>query len=291
MNLFHIIEKRIIKNLFLTLSLAIIIGLSSCDDFLSVDNYFSDEVKLDTVFAKARFIEAYMWGAAASFPDEGNFMSNNYTPGPLATDEAFTSFFTVHNYNGMRYVLGEITSGSMYSLNTWGNLYRIIRKCNTIFMRIDEAQDLTTIKRAEILATTRFIRAYAYYNILVDYGPPILLGDEIMASNEQIEYYDRPRSTYDEAVDYICNEFETAAEFLPLSLPLMEFGRPTKGAAYGLVARIRLMHASPLFNGGAAARQAFGNWKRSTDGIDYISQEYDEKRNSFLESLGLIVIK
>lgn len=273
-----IIEKKLFKGSLAIVLLSLMLSLFSCKDFLSVDGYFSDEIKLDTVFAKARYIEAYMWGAAAAFPDEGNILQNNYTPGPLATDEAFTSFFTLHSYNGMRYVLGEITAGAMYSFNTWGNLYQIIRKCNTILMRIDEAPDMTTRKRTEIMAITRFIRAYAYYNILVDFGPPILLGDEIMASNEGMEYYDRPRSTYDEAVEYICSEFETAAENLPTTLPLMEFGRPTKGAAYGLVARLRLTHASPLYNGGNAARQAFANWKRSTDGAQYVSQNYDEKR-------------
>lgn len=272
--------KSRLKSYFfiLALSLILLTTLVSCKDFLSVDDYFSDEIKLDTIFSKARYIEAYMWGAAAHFPDEGNLLQSNYTPGPLATDEAFTSFYTIHDYNGMRYILGEITAGSMYSLNTWGNLYQIIRKCNTILMRIDEASDITAIKRAEILGITRFIRAYAYYNILIDYGPPILLGDEIMPSNEQMQYYDRPRSTYDEAVEYICNELEVAADLLPVTLPLMEFGRPTKGAAYGLIARLRLIHASPLYNGGDAARQAFGNWKRSTDGAQYVSQTYDEKR-------------
>lgn len=267
-----------VSSSFVLLSV-LFLSFSSCSDYLSIDNYFSDEIKLDSVFANTRYITAYMWGAANMFPDEGNILQNNYTPGPLATDEAFTSFLsTTHNYNGMAYVLGEVTPSSMRSFNTWGNLYKIIRKCNTIFNRIDEAKDMTTKERFEILGTTRFIRAYAYYNILVDFGPPILLGDEIMESNEPLTYYDRPRSTYDEAVEYICSELEEASKYLPLTTSLMEFGIPTKGAAYGLIARIRLNHASPLYNGGDAARRTFGNWKRSTDGEFYIQQTYDEER-------------
>jgi hypothetical protein len=250
----------------------------SCKDFLSIDDYFSDELKLDTVFAETRYVEAYMWAAASMFPDEGQLLGENYTPGPLATDEAFTGFLTTHNYNGMRFVLGEITANNLYTFNTWGNLYKIVRKCNTVLARIDEAADMTTRERFEIIGNTRFIRAYAYYNILVDFGPPILLGDEIVESNEALDYYDRPRSTYDEAVEYICNELDTAALYLPATLSLMEFGRPNKGAAYGLIARLRLIHASPLYNGGDAARSFFGNWKRKTDGAQYVSQTYDEKR-------------
>jgi hypothetical protein len=196
-----------------------------------------------------------MWGMAAMFPDEGQIYQNPYTPGPLASDEAFTLFPTSSSRIwGMAFALGELTPDNLQSLNTWGNLYRIIRKCNTILARIDEASDWTATERLRILSYTRFYRAYAYYYLLLDFGPPILLGDEILENNEAIEYYDRPRSTYDEAVEYICTEFEQAAQYLPATVPLMDFGRPVKGSAYGLTARLRLIHASPLFNGGQAAR-------------------------------------
>ena len=263
----------------LTVAILLMVYLSSCKDLLSVDNYFSDELKLDSVFAQTRYVEAYMWGAAALFPDEGNLLNGSHTPGPLATDEAFTSFFTSSGYNGMRFVLGEINANSMHSFHSvWGNMYKIIRKCNTILERIDEATDMTTRERFDIIGYTRFMRAYAYYNILMDFGPPIILDDEIIESNATLAEYDRDRSTYDEAVEYICSELESAAEFLPQSVPLMEFGLPTKGAAYGLIARIRLIHASPLYNGGDVARSFFGNWTRSTDGAQYVSQTYDEGR-------------
>jgi hypothetical protein len=272
------IQRKALFFYFTLLSFTVLILSSSCKDYLNIDKYFSDEMKLDSVFSQTRYIIDYMWGTAGMFPDEGAIFYGNYTPGPLATDEAFAGFLTQFNYNGLRYVLGEITAGNAYHLNTWGDFYRIIRKCNTILNRIDEAKDMTTTERFHIISNTRFIRAYAYYSILIDYGPPILLGDDIMPNNETLENYNRPRSTYDEAVEYICNELEESAKFLPLSLPLTEFGRPTKGAALGLIARIRLLHASPLYNGGSAAHRTFGDWKRSTDNAYYISQTYDEKR-------------
>jgi hypothetical protein len=143
---------------------------------------------------------------------------------------------------------------------------------------MDEAADMSYSDRFYIEGYTRFIRAYAYYNIIVDFGPPILLGDEVLNTNENMEYYDRLRSTYDEAVEYICEEFEKAALLMPLTVSNMDFGRPTKGAAYGLIARLRLIHASPLFNGEQAARNYFNNWTRKTDGKHYVSQTPDERR-------------
>jgi SusD family. len=113
---------------------------------------------------------------------------------------------------------------------------------------------------------------------MLNFGPVILLGDDVVPSNETLEYYDRPRATMDETVEYICNELEEAANNMPLTTAIMDFGRPTKGAAYGLIARIRLYHASPLFNGGQAALTCFGSWTRKIDGKNYVSLQYDEKR-------------
>ena len=61
----------------------------SCSNFLNIDNYFDDEFNIDSVFTNARYMEAYMWGAAAMFPDEAQTIRNGYTPGPMATDEGF----------------------------------------------------------------------------------------------------------------------------------------------------------------------------------------------------------
>lgn len=262
----------------IVLSLAVASMFGSCN-FLDVDRYFSDEIKIDSVFNSTRNVEAYMWGITNYFGDEGSIHQNADTPGPLATDEAFTMYETLHGYNGLRLVLNEINASNLYSFETmYRNSYIAIRKCNTLFQRIDEAADMTAIDRAEIMATTRFLRAYAYYKILTVFGPPIIVGDEVIPSNEELVAYDCTRSTYDEAVEYICSELEAAAVSLPATRPIMEFGRPTKGAAYGLIARIRLYHASPLFNGGAAAKRCFGTWKRSTDDAYYVSQTYDESR-------------
>lgn len=261
--------------------LTVICGIShSCKDYLDISDYFDDELKLDTVFAQKRYVEAYLWGAVSQFPDEGKVFYNPYTPGPYATDEAFT-LADLNSYKGMTLVLGEVNASNIGStpFKTWGNMYQVIRKCNTVLARVDEAGDWTSSsEKLSLLAYVRFFRAYAYYQILVDFGPPILLGDEVLKSNEDLSYYDRSRCLYDEAVEYICSELEEASKYLPMKQQTMNFGRPTKGAAYGLVARLRLIHASPMFNGGVVARTYFSNWVRKTDGKHYVQQSYDEKR-------------
>lgn len=263
-----------------------ILGLlcvSSCKDYLNIDEYFDDEFKLDSIFVNKRYLEAYMWGATTLFNDEGQIFStaSQDALGYLATDEGFTMFNIdgSNSYSGMRFVMGNITPSNLGPfLGGYKNMYKAIRKCNTIISRIDEVGDLSSRDRLNILGNTYFIRAYAYYKLLMNFGPPIILGDDVIETNGTLESYNRSRSTYDEAIEYICLEFEKAAELLPSNLPILDFGYPTKGAAYALIARLRLQHASPLFNGGQAARSYYSNWKRTEDNKFYVSQEYDGSR-------------
>ncbi|MDR0560356.1 MAG: RagB/SusD family nutrient uptake outer membrane protein [Prevotellaceae bacterium] len=268
---------KYLKRLTVSVAFSVaILCLHSCN-FLNVNDYFEETMKYDTIFKTKRNIERYLWATASDFPDEGSIFGNNYTPGPFASDEGFCLYGT-GEFRGMAYVLGEVTPSNLYGMNGWEKMYIIIRKVNIILARMDEAADMTALDKREMLGYIYFMRAYAYYFILMKYGPAVLLGDEVLETNEDASYYNRARATYDETAEYICQQLEKSAEYLPLTQPVSYFGRPTQGAAYGLVARIRLQHASPLFNGQSAARMYFGNWTRKTDGVHYISQQYDETR-------------
>lgn len=252
-------------------------GLFSSCNYLNVDDYFMDTLNYDSIFQNKINLQQYLWGTSAFFSDEGAIWGGGSVPGVLATDEAFC-VWDKDEYPGLLFTLGRITADNLGSMNNWPQMYKIIRKCNIILSRIHECKDLTSLEEREILGYTHFMRAYAYYNVLMNFGPVVLVGDETLETNEKPEYYNRSRSTYDESVDYICNEFEIAAKYMPLTVTISTFGRPTRGAALGLVARLRLQQASPMFNGGSVAKTHFGTWKRTEDNAFYISQEYDEKK-------------
>lgn len=252
----------------------LVIHMVSCD-FLNVDNYFSEKLQYDSIFHNKRNLEGYLWNAASMFPEPGAFIGNNYTPGVLACDEAFI-LGPLSEYRGMDYVLGNVTPDNMV-FSTWSNMYKVIRKANTILARMNEAVDLTSFDKIEINGYAHMLRAYAYYLILMDFGPVVIIGDDVLESNLEPEYYDRSRATYDESVDYICQELELAAKGLPLQVQMVNYGRPTRGTALALIARLRLQQASSLYNGGAA-KTYYSDWTRTVDGVHYISQSYDEKK-------------
>lgn len=266
-----------LRKLFWFALVLVVLATTSCEKFLDVDGYFDDTLKYDSIFVSRQNLERYLWGAAGELPNESAIFGDDQIPGESATDEIFT-LMTEGLFHGKALTLGLVSPSDLRGMNTWNPCYKVIRKCNVIMSRIGECKDLSPLQRAEILGYAHFMRGYAYYQILIVHGPAVILGDEVMDNNQESSYYERGRATYDETVDYICNELEEAAKYIPEDVPILNFGRPTRGAAYGLIARVRLQAASPAYNGGAAARRYFGEWKRKSDGVNYVSQEYDENK-------------
>lgn len=260
--------------------------ISACD-FLNVDDYFDDTFSEKDIFESQYNIERYFNGAVEMLPKEGRMYYWCSVPGATGSDEAvscgtFNNGFLDVTFPGTDLTTDKISYTSMagweWSFNVWPTSYKIIRKVNTILPHIDDVPDMNAFDKISLRAQARFLRAYAYYWILQNQGPAILVGDQVFNTNEKPGYYKTERGTYDQCVEYICTELETAAEGLENEQPVDLFGRPTKGAALALVARLRLQAASPLFNGGSAAKRYFGNFKRKSDGAYYVSQEYDERK-------------
>lgn len=274
------------KKIFIFLTVCMSVWMTSCD-YLNVDDYFEDTFKEDSIFANKRNIQRYFNGAAAMLPVEGKIWQASNVPGVTATDEGIscgsrpTGIFPM-DFPGTLLTIDQISSTVMgsfvYDLNIWPTLYKIIRKVNVLLPRIDEVPDMSVFDKIELRSQARFLRAYAYYWLIQSYGPCILVGDEILSTNASPDYYAVERNTFDECVEYVCKELEEASDGLELKQPNDLLGRPTKGAALALAARLRLWAASPLYNGGAAARKYFGNFTRKSDGANYISQTYDDSK-------------
>lgn len=260
-----------IRNL---LKISCVVGLvtwfSSCD-YLNVDKYFYDQVSLDTIFAQKRYLEEYLWGAAKFLPNEANLYSSSFGPYMEAVDETQMSW-KKEEHGGVFLTSDEITPFSSY-YNYWGSYYKGIRKANMILTRIDECRDLETLERREILGMTYFLRGYLYYFLLIQYGPVPILPDTPLEVDESLDNLSFERNTYDECVDYICENMKMAFDYLEETRPSSDFFKPTKYAAMALISRIRLYQASSWYNGNSF----YSSWKTS-DGRNFISQQYDENK-------------
>ncbi|MCS2390260.1 RagB/SusD family nutrient uptake outer membrane protein [Bacteroides thetaiotaomicron] len=134
--------------------------LTSCN-YLAVDEYFNDLTPLDSIFARQDYLERYVWGTAALMPAQGNLFSGSYGPYETAVDEVLLSWQKAE-YAGTYLYADKITQNDSY-YNMWGQYYKGIRKCNTIFTRIDECKDLKGLDRREIMGLTHFMRAFLLF--------------------------------------------------------------------------------------------------------------------------------
>ena len=265
--------KNKLKHIIIYTILAIM-TLPSCN-YLDVADNFEESFKWDSIFVNKRNLERYVWTIPTLFPDEGYKFDKL---GSFACDEAFS--IMISDYTALDYVQGNITPTNLRAFNIWPEMYIVIRRVNTILANIDKTVDLEdgSTEKNELMGYLYFMRAYAYYRLVMHYGPVVILGDDVLETNEETAYYDRYRATFDESVDYVCSEMERAAALMPETVSASFFGRPVSASALALSARLRLIRASPLWNGGSAARRTYGTWLRSTDNKHYVSQQYDEKR-------------
>ena len=263
--------KNILKHTIIGACIALM-TMSSCK-FLDVADNFEEAFKYDSIFSQKLNLERYVWAIPTAFPDEG---SKFYQLGTFACDEAFS--IMISDYTSLDFVQGYITPTNLRTFDIWNSMYIVIRKVNTVLANMYKTTDLVGRDRDELTGYLLFMRAYAYYRLISYYGPIVIVGDDVLETNEEDAYYDRPRATFDESINYVCEEMEKSAALMPKELSPTFFGRPFAATALGFSARLRLIQASPLWNGGTAARRTYGTWRRSTDGVNYVSQTYDESR-------------
>ena len=93
----------------------LVLGLMSSCDFLSVDKYFDDTLKYDSVFANRVNLEKYLWGTAGELPDESKIFGNDETPGITAADDIFT-LMGYDLFHGKALTLGLVSAANTQGL-------------------------------------------------------------------------------------------------------------------------------------------------------------------------------
>ena len=149
------------------------------------------------------------------------------------------------NKNIPDYIFQEF--GSTNSKSPYGH----IRECNMVIEGLTNST-LEKSEKEELLGQALFFRAWAYFRLVRTYGGVSLIKtpqDAIVGDDGGASLV-IPRSTTKEAIDFICEDLQTASTYLPATWPkaAADFGRITSGTALALQGRARLLYASPLFN-------------------------------------------
>ncbi|SDP76447.1 Starch-binding associating with outer membrane [Mucilaginibacter sp. OK268] len=157
---------------------------------------------------------------------------------PIVTslDEA-TDIGWNRNVDGLQSLgQGNQDSNNAYTQTIWTQFYTSIGRCNFILDNVAKVKDKTTPAiYTRSIAEARFVRAYAYQNLIELFGGVPLVTNMLSINNAQL-----PRSSKADVLTFVLNELDAAANDLPVSYGASDAGRATKGAALAIKARAAL---------------------------------------------------
>ena len=167
------------------------------------------------------------------------------------TDEALNALYgNAFNVNQSlitadSYLEWEFGFGSDHTQHfLWDRLYANVRRENLFFKNIGlaETDDQGWITRLK--GEAYFNRALSYHLLVALYGGVPL----VINAYELEDDFSIPRNSYEECINFIVGQLDSAAALLPMTQPDNMIGRATRGAALALKARVLLYAASDLHN-------------------------------------------
>lgn len=228
-----------IKRIYIGVALLVGGLLTACNkDFLNTVP--RDEAAEDQVFSDPGLTEAFVNDIYNGL-SSGGFLETMLAS---ATDE---TMFT-HGYGMKNMVEATINpTDAEYVTNRstmqWDDMYNRIRACNKLFSRIAGVPFDDNIIRDRLKGETFFLRAYFYHQLVRGYGG-VPLVDRVYELGESD--YTIPRSSFEDCVNFIVKDCDSAAFYLKGKSAALVKGRATEGAALALKSRILIYAASDL---------------------------------------------
>ena len=216
--------SKIVEKCFLVILL--IITLSCSDDFIDVE---SNEENSEDFFNSEDDYHNALIGAYDMLQSTyinvmlGEIASNN----TLAGGESATDVPGIQQIDDMIH-----TSVNSNLRDIWSWMFAGVNRANYIM----EFQDKTDFAgKDQVLAQTRFLRAYYYFELVKWFGDVPLVVDERILFGQQFEIDRTPKAQVYEQIEA---DLQFAASILPYFQ--VETGRVTKGAAQALLGKVYL---------------------------------------------------
>jgi hypothetical protein len=133
----------------------------------------------------------------------------------------------------------QFNSAHAYLQTVWESAYSGINRANTVISRVP-AIPMETVRRGQIVAEAKFLRALHYYWLAGLFGGvPLKLTETQTIGGDNL-----PRSSAKDTWAQIEKDLSEAAAALPTKWPASDFGRVTKGAALALLGKAYLQAAA-----------------------------------------------
>jgi starch-binding outer membrane protein, SusD/RagB family len=137
----------------------------------------------------------------------------------------------------------------------WSMVYKFIRSANLFFEKSVDAPFTSEEEKNKLKGQVHFLRAYLYHNLVSMYGGVPIVKNTYGLTGE----FNVPRNSFEDCINFIVADLDTAASLLPLEMTGNDVGRATKGAALALKSRVLLHAASDLYNTDGSWAGGFSN--------------------------------
>lgn len=258
--------KHTIKKIF-AIALLLSLGATSCDSFL--DRQEDETMTFEKIWQQRNTTRQYFLNVMGYMPNDAQIFYYRHECG--AADEGTCTW----NWSSYQLINFGSWNASNLPHDNFNKYYQAIRDCNIFLQNVMSCSDPVVTQEELTLwyNCARWARAYYYFQLMRDFGPVFLVGDELMDFSATAAELARPRNTWEECVNYVVSEMEWCASRLPDTYNSSEMGLPTRGAALAVISRLKLYSARPLFNGNTLYRQVV-----NPDGTQLFPQEFSAQK-------------
>ncbi len=214
--------------------------ICSCSD---LDLSAKDEVSTGNWFQTAEQFEMNLNALLhhTYWPEERNEWGSSTTEMAFHTDD-MTNRASVSTY-----LKNTMNASHLHVTRLWNMSYTGINRCNKIISEIKKLEGSMDRDRYDrIMGCARFYRACFYARIMLYFGNPVVVPEDLDLDTEEGRQagYNFSRSDKWQVLEDVLKEFDEAARLLPVFYGSGEVERATQGAAYAMKARYALHFAS-----------------------------------------------
>jgi hypothetical protein len=154
--------------------------------------------------------------------------SDDAEKGSVAGDASFLNDYDNFTFTATQGILNDY----------WGGQYQGINLCNQVLANVP-AISMDAALKNRLLAEAKFLRAYHYFNLVRAYGgvPLVLVPVTAESSPDQLNPV---RNSSEEVYAQIVQDLTDAGAALPTTYASTDLGRATKGAALGMLSKVKL---------------------------------------------------
>lgn len=198
-------KKQIIG---IALLAASVVSLPSCDSYF--DDVPNNATTLEDIFQNRGMALGWLTNIYSFYPDNTSRYAGNtamYWNG--GSIEGYLPWDWVETHD---IIQGSLTPSTGFVERLWKQYYIGITNCNIYLANIDKCAAMPEVEKVTTKAEVRALRAMFYLNLVKQFGPVQLLGDDVATNDDPISKFQIPRNTVDECFDYIISEFKTILE-------------------------------------------------------------------------------